>query len=112
MNSVAQAGRISRYLCASSDICGYLQISVGIFKCQPPVIKILTAHMEYTESLQVPPGTHEACRLSPSLAYEAQVCLTVAWPGRTESLAVICRPAWPLANAVCSVLLLLSYSHF
>jgi len=54
--------------------------------------------MEYTESLPPPPSTHEACRLPQSLAYEAQVCLTLAWPGRTESRPVICRPTWPLAN--------------
>ena len=54
--------------------------------------------MEYTESLPAPPGTHEACRLSQNLAYEARVCLTLAWPGRTESRPAICRPTWPLAN--------------
>jgi len=63
--------------------------------------------MEYTESLPPPPGTHEACRLPQSLAYEAQVWLTLAWPGWTESQPVICRPIWPLANTAydffCSV---------
>ena len=55
--------------------------------------------MEYTESLQAPPGPHEAGRLLQSLAWIAQVSLTLAWPGRTESLPAICRPTWPLANA-------------
>jgi len=99
---------IFRYLRASSDICGHLQISAGIFRylrassdiCRyhPHINEIFTCHMEYTESLPPPPGSHEACRLPQSLAYEAQVCLTLAWPGRTESRPVICRPTWPLAN--------------
>ena len=75
-----------------TDIC-------GIFRYHPHINKILTCHMQYTQSLPPPPGTHEACRLPQSLAYEAQVCLTLAWPGRTESRPVICRPTWPLANA-------------
>jgi len=79
---------IFRYLAASSDICRY----------HPHINEILTCHMEYTESLPPPPGTHEACRLPQRLAYEARVCLALAWPGRTESRPVICRPTWPLAN--------------
>ena len=81
---------IFRYLAASSDICGNLQISSGIFRylpassdiCRyhPHINEILTCHMEYTESQTPPPGTHEA------------------WPGRTESRRVICRPSWLLAN--------------
>ena len=55
--------------------------------------------MEYTESLQAPPGTHGAGRLPQNLAYEAQVCFTLAWPDRTASLRVICMPTWRLANA-------------
>jgi len=86
-NQQISAG-ILRYLAASSDICRY----------HPHINEILTCHMENTESLPPPPGTHEACRLPQSLAYEAQVCLTLAWPGRTESRPVICRPTWPLAN--------------
>ena len=41
--------------------------------------------MEYTENLPAPSGTHEARRLSQSLAYKAQVSLTLAWLGRTVS---------------------------
>jgi len=57
---------IFRYIWASSDICRYLQTSAGILRyprassnicrCQPPVNKIFTSHMEYTESLPAPPG--------------------------------------------------------
>ena len=94
---LASAG-ILRYLQASSDICRHLQISAGIFRylrassgicrllhisagilryppvssdicrCGPPLNKIMTRHMEYTESLQAPPGPHEAGRLLQSLA--------------------------------------------
>jgi len=109
-NQQISAG-IFRYLAVSSDIWRYLQISAGIFRylaasldiCRyhPHINEILTCHMEYTESLPPPPGTHEACRLPQSLTYEAQVCLTLAWPGRTESRPVICRPTWPLANTAC-----------
>ena len=112
---------IFKYLPASSDICEYLQIFVGIFRylrassdicrCEPHFNKILTCHMEDTESLPAPPGTHEAGRLPPSLAYEAQVCLTLAWPGRAASLRAICRPTWPLANAVSEISLIAGAPH-
>jgi len=83
-----------------TDICGHFQISGGSWRYHPHIKEILTCHIDYTESLRPPPGTHEACRLPQSLAYEAQVCLTLAWPGQTESPPVICRPTWPLANTV------------
>jgi len=89
---------IFRYPQASSDIRRHLQISAGIPRCEPHINKILTSHIEFTESLTAPPGTHEACRLLQSLAYKAQVCLILTWPGRTESLPAICGPTWPLAN--------------
>ena len=46
---------IFRYLAASSDICRY----------HPHINEILTCHMEYTESLPPPPGTHEAWPTKP-----------------------------------------------
>jgi len=82
-----QAG-VFRYLPASSDIFGYLQISAAI---SHPSKKILTSHMEYTESLPVPPDTHEAYRLPQSLAYKPRVSLTLAWPGRTVSPPATCE---------------------
>ena len=72
------ASVIFRYLQAFYDICRPLYISAGIFRylltssdiCryEPPLNKIMTCHKEYTESLQAPPGTHEARRLFQSLA--------------------------------------------
>jgi len=52
---VAQAWKTNRYLRAFSDICRYY----------PHINEILTCHMEYTESLPPPPGTHEAWPTKP-----------------------------------------------
>jgi len=101
---------IFRYLAASSDICGRLQIFAGIFR-------YLQASLDICGHLQISP-THQqnidlshgiyrkpaaAARHPWSLAYEAQESLTLAWPGRTESRQVICRPTWPLANTAMMV---------
>jgi len=56
-----------------TDIWRHLQISGGIFRYYPHINEILTCHMEYTESLPPPPGTHEAWPTKPrSVSY---------WPG-------------------------------
>ena len=68
----------------TSDICWYLMILA--------IDTRLTDHIEFTESLPAPSGTHEGCGLPQSLADKAQICLTLAWPGRTESRPAICRP--------------------
>jgi len=88
-NQQISAG-IFRYLAVSSDICRHLQISNGISRYHPHINQILTCHMEYTESLPPPPGTHEAWPTKPRPVSH--------WPGRTESRPVTCRPTWPLAN--------------
>jgi len=41
--------------------------------------------MEYTKSLPAQIEAHVVCTLPPSLAYNAQVILILAWPGRTVS---------------------------
>jgi len=59
---------IFRYLWASSDICGtfrYLWASSNVRRCQPPVRKILTSHMEYTGSLPAPLGFPKAWPTKP-----------------------------------------------
>ena len=87
---------IFRYLAVSSDICRHLQISAGIFR----YLQISPTHQQNIDlSHAIYPKPAAAARHPRSLAYEAQVCLTLAWPGRTESRPVICRPTWPLANA-------------
>jgi len=63
-NQEISAG-IFRYLRVSSNICGHLYTSVGIFRYHPHINKILTCHMEYTESLPAPPSTHEAWPTKP-----------------------------------------------
>ena len=59
LNGMAQAGTAGIYLRASADIS----------RCQPPINKILTSHVEYAGSSPAPSGTHEARRLSQSLAW-------------------------------------------
>lgn len=76
LNSEAQAGKIGR--------------------CQPHINKILTSHIEFTESLPVPapPSTNEAWPTKPR-------SLILDWTSRTESLADVCRQTWQPANVVC-----------
>lgn len=68
-NRVIRENKKARYLCLL-DICRF----------QPPINKTLSSHMEYTESLPAPSGTHEASRLSQNLTYKTQVGLTLALP--------------------------------
>ena len=98
---------IFRYIPVSSYICNHLQISAGIFRylrassdicrCGPPLNKIMTNHMEYTESLQAPPGPDEAGRLLQSLA----------WP-----LANAALDSHPPVSGCCRILLLISTTSF
>ena len=70
---------------ASSDICGHHQIS--------PTHQ---TNIDLSHGIYRKPAA--AARHTGSLAYEAQVCLTLAGPGRTGSRPVICRSTWALAN--------------
>ena len=52
----------------SSDSHGHLQECMGIWGRRPCINQIFTIRVAYTESLPVPPGTHEAYRFPQSLA--------------------------------------------
>ena len=103
---LAASASIFRYLAASSDIwrhlqisggiCRYLQASSDIGRYLPHTNTILTGHMEYTESLQAPPGTHEAWPTKPKsvspwpgLAGLKACRLSAGRPGRLRTLKII-----------------------
>ena len=74
------------------------QISGGIFRYLAVSSDITHTSTKYWLVTWNIPKARRRRQAPMKPAYEAQVCLTLAWPGRTESRPVICRPTWPLAN--------------